>query len=51
MFRIPEESKKGNEDRILPVAPEFAIWLKQIPAHKRSGHAFNPGHRTKTRAV
>jgi len=42
MFRIPEESEKGNEDRILPIAPEFANWLETIPKRDRNGYVFNP---------
>lgn len=42
MFRIPEECEKGNEDRILPIAPEFAVWLQQVPQSQRKGFVFNP---------
>jgi len=42
MLRVPSESEKGNEDRILPMAPEFAVWLEQIPENQRRGFVFNP---------
>jgi integrase len=42
MFRIPEESEKGNEDRVLPLSPEFAEWLYTVPKKNRRGHVFNP---------
>jgi integrase len=42
MFHIPGECEKGNQDRILPVAPEFAIWLKSLPESSRRGYVFNP---------
>ena len=42
MFHIPGECEKGNQDRILPIAPEFAIWLKSLPKSERRGYVFNP---------
>jgi len=42
MLWIPAECEKGNEDRILPMAPEFAEYLRQVPKHQRTGYVFNP---------
>ena len=42
MLRIPAESEKGNKDRLLPVAPEFAEWLQQTPPERRTGFVFLP---------
>lgn len=42
MLRIVAELEKGNQDRLLPMAPEFARFLAQIPAGKRHGYVFNP---------
>jgi integrase len=42
MLRIPAEMEKGNKDRLLPLAPEFAEFLEAVPPVKRSGYVFNP---------
>jgi integrase len=42
MMRIRAELEKGNEDRLLPIAPEFAEFLLATPDDKRSGPVFNP---------
>lgn len=42
MLRIRAETEKGNKDRLLPLAPEFAKFLDSIPADKRTGYVFNP---------
>lgn len=42
MLRIPAALEKGNQDRMLPVAPEFAEWLAKIPKDKRTGRVFVP---------
>src|SRR6185436_4522323 len=34
MLRMPAESEKGNKDRLLPLAPEFATFLETIPPEK-----------------
>ena len=41
-LRIPAESEKGNQDRLYPVAPEFAEFLLMTPENERSGFVFNP---------
>lgn len=42
MLRIPAELEKGNRDRLLPMAPEFASLLEQVPADLRRGQVFQP---------
>jgi integrase len=42
MLRIPAELEKGNKDRLLPMAPEFATFLAAVPEAKRHGYVFNP---------
>lgn len=37
---IPAELEKGNEDRLLPIAPEFAEFLESVPREERSGRVF-----------
>ena len=40
MLRIPAEHEKGNQDRLLPMAPEFAEMLLTIPQDERDGRVF-----------
>ena len=40
MLRIPAALEKGNQDRLLPVAPEFAEFLHQVAFEKHSGPVF-----------
>ena len=42
MLWVPGELEKGNEDRILPMAPEFAEFLRKTPFPDRIGYVFNP---------
>jgi integrase len=37
---IPAALEKGNEDRLLPMAPEFARFLEQTPEADRTGRVF-----------
>ncbi|HXT57868.1 MAG TPA: site-specific integrase, partial [Pirellulales bacterium] len=37
---IPAELEKGNEDRLLPISPEFAEFLLAVPAERRRGRVF-----------
>lgn len=46
MLRIPAESEKGNTHRLLPMAPEFAMLLDEIPAGQRRGRVFQPVDRS-----
>lgn len=49
MFRIPAAAEKGNRDRILPVAPEFAEFLEATPNAERIGSVFPLAYRRKGR--
>jgi integrase len=40
MLRIPAELEKGHQDRVLPMAPEFANFLERTPHAERSGRVF-----------
>lgn len=42
MFRIHAELEKGNEDRLLPMTPDFAQFLLATPKGKRTGPIFRP---------
>lgn len=42
MLRIPAALEKGNQDRMLPMAPEFVEFLAQTPKGERHGRVFNP---------
>jgi len=40
MFRVIGEGEKGGQDRILPMAPDFAEFLLMTPASDRAGLVF-----------
>jgi integrase len=40
MFRVPSEAEKGNQDRLLPMTPDFAALLESVPKHERQGRVF-----------
>ena len=42
MLRIPAESEKGNTHRLLPMAPQFARLLDEVPFDRRRGRVFAP---------
>ncbi len=42
MLRIRAEAEKGNKDRLLPLAPDFAQWLRATPESQRKGFVLNP---------
>lgn len=42
MLLIPAECEKGNQDRLLPMAPEFAEYLGRTPIEQRTGYVFAP---------
>lgn len=42
MLRIPAALEKGNQDRTLPIVPEFAEFLAETPADQRTGCVFHP---------
>ncbi len=41
LFQIPGELEKGHTDRLLPMAPEFAMLLETVPASDRIGPVFS----------
>lgn len=47
MLRIPAEHEKGNQDRLLPMAPEFAQLLMAVPEAERIGRVFKLPHTRK----
>ncbi len=47
MLRIVAELEKGNRDRLLPIAPEFAEFLLVTPESDRRGRVFRPESRTR----
>jgi integrase len=42
MLRIHAESEKGNQDRLLPMTPDFAEFLQSVPEEERTGLIFHP---------
>ena len=40
MLRIPAAAEKGNQDRLLPITPEFAALLESVPQRDRRGRVF-----------
>jgi Site-specific recombinase XerD len=40
MLQVPGELEKGNADRLLPIAPEFALFLLETPEAARTGPVF-----------
>jgi integrase len=46
MLRIPAECEKGYQDRLLPMAPEFAEFLLATPEAARTGRVFQPAARS-----
>lgn len=42
MLQIPASEEKGNTDRLTPMSPEFAEFLRAIPEDDRTGYVFNP---------
>jgi len=50
IFRVSAEAEKGNEDRELPMAPEFAEFLLKTPSDLRRGPVFAPRAKREDRA-
>lgn len=48
MFRIVSEGQKSQRDQLLPIAPEFAEWLSQVPESERHGRVFGITYRADT---
>lgn len=42
MLRIPATLEKGNNDRVLSIAPEFVEFLQATPRAQGTGRVFNP---------
>lgn len=42
LFRIDAEAEKGKTHRLLPMAPEFAMLLEEVPIEQRKGWVFQP---------
>jgi integrase len=42
LFIVKGEHEKGNKDRHLPMAPEFAEFLFDVPKNQRVGRVFTP---------
>ena len=40
MFHIPAEAEIGNQDRLLPMTPDFATLLESVPEADRCGKIF-----------
>jgi hypothetical protein len=40
MLRIPANLEKGNQNRLLAMAPEFAEFLERTPPEERKGRVF-----------
>ena len=40
MLQVPGELEKGHTDRLLPIAPEFAMFLAETPEPERTGPVF-----------
>ena len=49
MFYIPQGADKSKSDKILPMAPEFAVFLDETPQAERNGFVFNPIPQNKKR--
>ena len=46
-FNVPASAEKGNRDRVLAMAPEFAEFLRSIPEPDRHGYVFDLPQRRK----
>jgi len=42
MLRIRAEGEKGNQHRLLPITPDFVMFLRQVPVEHRVGRVFRP---------
>ena len=49
MLHVPGELEKGNADRLLPIAPEFALFLQETPEDQRTGPVFKLSGRRRGR--
>lgn len=51
MFRIPAPKQKSRIGQVLPIAPEFAEMLSQMPDEDRDGKVFRLGRRNSTQLL
>lgn len=42
MLRIHASGEKGNQDRLLPITPDFVAFLRTVPSNMRHGPVFSP---------
>lgn len=42
MLSVAGQHEKGFRDRLLPLTPDFAVWLLRTPEQDRTGCVFNP---------
>jgi len=42
LLSISAEHEKGHRDRLLPITPDFAEFLKAVPPSERKGRVFKP---------
>ena len=42
LLSISAEHEKGHRDRLLPITPDFAEFLKAVPPSQRTGRVFKP---------
>ena len=42
MLIVPASAEKGNQDRVLPLTPEFATFIQMVPESERTGQVFHP---------
>lgn len=40
LLGVVAEAEKGNQDRLLPLTPDFGRWLLNTPQHQRTGPVF-----------
>jgi integrase len=45
MLRIHAAGEKGNQDRLLPITPDFVEFLREVPDDHRHGPVFRPQRR------
>jgi integrase len=50
MFAIPAAKQKSGTDELLPIAPEFAQMLQEVPQNDRHGPVFKLGRKGTTRS-
>ena len=51
LLHIPAALEKGNQDRLLPITPDFGAFLLETPPERRTGHVFHARGRRISRPV